>query len=149
VQSAQSRKQTLTQLRASIGANIVALFGLTGAADTLSYFTGVGTMAVTSLTAVARTFLAATTQAAARTSILAAASGTNSDITTLAGVTSITSAMVSTLPNRVAQYTLTTLPSAATYNGYEIDVTNATGGSKRCRSSGTVWQILNTTTTVS
>lgn len=52
-------------------------------------------------------------------------------------------------PVRVGQYTLTTLPSAATYNGYEIDVTNATGGSKRCRSNGTVWQILNTTTTVS
>jgi hypothetical protein len=47
------------------------------------------------------------------------------------------------------QYTLTTLPSASAYNGYEIDVTNATGGSKRCRSNGTVWQILNTTTTVS
>lgn len=53
------------------------------------------------------------------------------------------------VPVRVGQYTLTTLPSASTYNGYEIDVTNATGGSKRCRSNGTVWQILNTTTTVS
>jgi hypothetical protein len=52
-------------------------------------------------------------------------------------------------PLRPAQYTLTTLPSATAYNGYEIDVTNATGGSKRCRSNGTVWQILNTTTTVS
>jgi hypothetical protein len=52
-------------------------------------------------------------------------------------------------PVLIGQYTLTTLPSAATYTGYEIDVTNATGGSKRCRSNGTVWQILNTTTTVS
>jgi len=52
-------------------------------------------------------------------------------------------------PVKPGQYTLTTLPSASTYNGYEIDVTNATGGSKRCRSNGTVWQILNTTTTVS
>lgn len=52
-------------------------------------------------------------------------------------------------PVLIGQYTLSTLPSAATYNGYEIDVTNATGGSKRCRSNGTVWQILNTTTTVS
>jgi hypothetical protein len=50
---------------------------------------------------------------------------------------------------RPGQFTLTTLPSAAAFNGYEIDVTNATGGSKRCRSNGTVWQILNTTTTVS
>ena len=52
-------------------------------------------------------------------------------------------------PVRVGQYTLTTLPSASAFNGYEIDVTNATGGSKRCRSNGSVWQILNTTTTVS
>lgn len=52
-------------------------------------------------------------------------------------------------PVLIGQYTLTTLPSASTYNGYEIDVTNAAGGSKRCRSNGTVWQILNTTTTVS
>lgn len=52
-------------------------------------------------------------------------------------------------PVRPGQYTLTTLPSASAYNGYEIDVTNATGGSKRCRSNGSVWQILNTTTTVS
>jgi hypothetical protein len=52
-------------------------------------------------------------------------------------------------PVKPGQYTLTTLPSASLYSGYEIDVTNATGGSKRCRSNGTVWQILNTTTTVS
>ncbi len=52
-------------------------------------------------------------------------------------------------PFQPPQYTLTTLPSASLYSGYEIDVTNATGGSKRCRSNGTVWQILNTTTTVS
>jgi hypothetical protein len=54
-----------------------------------------------------------------------------------------------TAPFRVGQFTLTTLPSASAYSGYEIDVTNANGGSKRCRSNGTVWQILNTTTTVS
>lgn len=52
-------------------------------------------------------------------------------------------------PIRPGQYTLSTLPSAAAYNGYEIDVTNAAGGPKRCRSNGSVWQILNTTTTVS
>lgn len=55
-------------------------------------------------------------------------------------------------PVRVGQYTLTTLPSAAAYNGYEIDVTNATvapAGPKRCRSNGTNWIILNTTTIVS
>lgn len=52
-------------------------------------------------------------------------------------------------PVKVGQYTLATLPSAAIYNGYDIDVTDATGGPKRCRSNGSVWQILNTTTTVS
>lgn len=52
-------------------------------------------------------------------------------------------------PWRPGQYTLSTLPSASAYNGYLIDVTNATGGPKMCRSNGTVWQILNTTTTVS
>lgn len=52
-------------------------------------------------------------------------------------------------PVQVGQYTLSTLPSASAFNGYEIDVTDATGGPKRCRSNGTVWQILNTTTTVS
>jgi len=53
------------------------------------------------------------------------------------------------MPGRPAQYTLTTLPSATAYSGYEIDVTNATGGPKRCRSNGTNWLILNTTTPVS
>lgn len=52
-------------------------------------------------------------------------------------------------PVLVGQYLLASLPPASSYSGYEIDVTNATGGSKRCRSNGTVWQILNTTTTVS
>lgn len=75
--------------------------------------------------------------------------GSDSTISTMTALTSITSAVALALPSRVAQYTLTTLPSAATYSGYEIDVTNATGGPKRCRSNGSVWQILNTTTTVS
>lgn len=52
-------------------------------------------------------------------------------------------------PIKPGQYTLATLPNASTFNSYEIDVTDATGGPKRCRSNGTVWQILNTTTTVS
>jgi hypothetical protein len=47
------------------------------------------------------------------------------------------------------QYTLTTLPSAATYNGYTIDVTNAAGGPKQCRSNGTNWLITNTANIVS
>ena len=52
-------------------------------------------------------------------------------------------------PVRVGQYTISTMPSAAAYAGYEIDVTDAPGGSKRCRSNGTNWLILNTSTIVS
>lgn len=55
----------------------------------------------------------------------------------------------STGPISTGQYTLTTLPSAPLYNGYEIDVTNAAGGPKRCRSNGINWLILNTNTPVS
>lgn len=52
-------------------------------------------------------------------------------------------------PVRPGQYTLSTLPSASAFSGYEIDVTDASGGPKRCRSNGTNWIILNTNTTVS
>ena len=62
-------------------------------------------------------------------------------------VTGLASAV--SVPFRLAQFTLGTLPSAAAYPGYCIDVTDATGGPKACRSDGTNWKILNTTTTVS
>lgn len=52
-------------------------------------------------------------------------------------------------PIRPGSYLLTTLPSAAVWDGHLIDVVNATGGPKLCRSNGTVWQIVNTGTTVS
>lgn len=52
-------------------------------------------------------------------------------------------------PVRVGQFTLATLPSAASFTGYNIDVTDATGGAKFCRSNGTNWLILNTSTIVS
>lgn len=52
-------------------------------------------------------------------------------------------------PLRPAQYTMASLPSASAFTGYEIDVTDAAGGAKRCRSDGSAWKILNTTTTVS
>lgn len=55
----------------------------------------------------------------------------------------------STGPKKHGQYTLTTLPSASAYSGYHIDVTNATGGPKLCRSDGTNWKIVNTNTNVS
>jgi hypothetical protein len=59
VQLADTRKQTLAQLRTAIGigANVTALNGLTGAADKLAYFTGVGAMALTDLKPIARLFL--------------------------------------------------------------------------------------------
>lgn len=52
-------------------------------------------------------------------------------------------------PFKPGSYTTTTLPSAALFNGYMILVTNAQGGAKYCVSNGTVWQLINTTTTVS
>lgn len=52
-------------------------------------------------------------------------------------------------PVRIGQYTLATLPSASVFAVALIDVTDATGGPKTCRSNGTDWKILNTNTTVS
>lgn len=75
--------------------------------------------------------------------------GSNSTITSLSGLTSITSSVVMLLPTKLGTFTLATLPSASAYNGYTIMVSNATGGQKLCVSNGTVWQIANTTTTVS
>lgn len=57
--------------------------------------------------------------------------------------------LTTTGPLKIGQFTLTTLPSAATYSGYLIDVTNAANGPKTCRSDGSAWKIINTTTTVS
>lgn len=51
-------------------------------------------------------------------------------------------------PMLIGQYTMATLPSAAANAGRHIDVTDATGGPKTCRSNGTQWHILNTTTQV-
>lgn len=51
-------------------------------------------------------------------------------------------------PFQIGQFTLATLPTAATYDGYLIDVTDATGGPKTCRSDGATWNILNTVTPV-
>lgn len=58
VQYADTRKQTLAQMKAAIlGPNVSALAGLSGVADRLAYFTGVGAMALTTLTPLSRTLL--------------------------------------------------------------------------------------------
>ena len=64
-------------------ANLSALADLTGAADRLAYFTGVGAMALTPLTAVARALLDDTTVAAQRTT-LGLGTVATSDVTTSA-----------------------------------------------------------------
>ena len=61
----------------------------------------------------------------------------------------VAGAGIYTGPIKRGQYTLATLPNAATYSGYTIDVTDAAGGPKTCRSNGTNWLILNTSTVVS
>jgi len=61
----------------------------------------------------------------------------------------VSGALKSSGPAFLGQYTLTTLPSASTFSGYYITVTNATGGAKLCYSNGTNWLIANTTTIVS
>lgn len=52
-------------------------------------------------------------------------------------------------PAAPASYTLTTLPSAATYSGYLIRVSNATGGPALCMSDGTNWINIRTGSAVS
>lgn len=73
----------------------------------------------------------------------------NGNMTFMGAMLTLAGRLVCNLPLRPAQYTLSTLPSASAYSGCEIDVTDAAGGPKRCRSNGSVWQILNTTQTVS
>lgn len=75
--------------------------------------------------------------------IEAATTAVNGDLLSIGGSSSLYG------PVRIGSYTLSTLPSAAAYAGYNIVVSNANGGAKTCYSDGTDWKILNTTTTVS
>ena len=54
---------------ALVSPNVAALAGLTGAADRIPYFTGLGALSLAVFTTVARTLNAATTQAAQRTAL--------------------------------------------------------------------------------
>lgn len=57
--------------------------------------------------------------------------------------------LISTGPLKIGQYTLSTLPSPSAFNRGYIDVADASGGPKTCRSNGTAWYVLNTTNIVS
>lgn len=59
------------------------------------------------------------------------------------------SVLTSNKPLQIPPYTLATLPLASEHSGKFIDVLDATGGAKLCRSDGTDWKLVNTTTTVS
>lgn len=88
VQSGQSRKQTLVQIKTAIlGGNVAALAGLTGAADRGFYFTGPSAMSLYTLSSLGRTLGGIANAVAGRAALVAAASGANSDILSLSGLT--------------------------------------------------------------
>lgn len=88
--------------------------------------------------------------------ILMGATGTASQNSLVLGTSSTQRVVITpggacqlSVPLQFGSYTLATLPSAAAFNGHVIEVSNASGGPKICRSNGSAWQIINTTTTVS
>lgn len=116
--------------------NLAALAGLTGAADTGLYFTGTSAMSLYTLSALGRTLGGIANQAAGRAAIGAAASGANTDITSITGsaATLTTARTISATgdatwsvsfngsANATAALTLaTTGVSAGTYNSVTVD----------------------------
>jgi hypothetical protein len=79
-------RKTLAAIQALYGLNSTALDALTGAADRMPYFTGPGAMSLAVLTSQARQLLDDTSFSAMLVTLGAAARGANSDITSLAGL---------------------------------------------------------------
>lgn len=89
MQMGVTRKLTLAQAVALANANIdpvlIAFAALVTASNTMPYYSAPGTFATASLTAAGRAVLAGVSAAAQRTTLGAAASGANTDITTITG----------------------------------------------------------------
>jgi hypothetical protein len=97
-------------------AELLAIAGLVSAADKLAYFTGLGTASLADFTAFARTLVAAANETAGRAAL----------------------GMGTVIP--LPQYTVATLPAAASFTGGMIYVSNESGGAVPAFSDSTDWR---------